>query len=293
MLAVTHSGKFHGDDVVAWALLKLYHPGELRLLRSRNPEDWERADIVFDVGRVFDDSQGRFDHHQHTYTGSLSSAGMVLDFLQERKHIEQDLADHLRRFCINYIDAVDNGKSRSQPDVPCLTSLIERMNRGCRSLEEFTQRFEQTAALVSGFLQAFERELLEHKHAADLIQTAMARAERTGSNVIELGHYCAWKPGYFGNGGADHSTEFVLFQSLQGSWQVVAIPPSEHSFDQKRSLPEEWAGLEGEELSRITGSASVFCHKNRFIAVFETRDAALNALDHVGFLTNPEAHRAD
>ena len=32
MLAVTHSGKFHGDDVVAWALLKLYHPEELSLL---------------------------------------------------------------------------------------------------------------------------------------------------------------------------------------------------------------------------------------------------------------------
>ena len=292
MLAVTHSGKFHGDDVVAWALLKLYHPGELRLLRSREPEDWARADVVFDVGRIFNVSQGRFDHHQHTYTGSLSSAGMVLDFLQEHEHIEHDLAEHLRRFCINYIDAVDNGKSRSQPEVPCLTSLIERMNRGCSSLEEFTRRFEQTAEMVSIFLQAFERELMEQKQAAEIIHTAMQRAERLGSNVIELEEYCAWKPGYFEHGGAEHITEFVLFQSLQGSWQVVAIPPSEHSFAQKRSLPEEWAGLEGEELSKVTGSASVFCHKNRFIAVFETKEAALTALQGAGYLTNPDAHKS-
>ena len=255
MLAVTHSGKFHGDDVVAWALLKLYHPEELSLLRSRDPEDWDRADIVFDVGRVFDSSQGRFDHHQHTYTGPLSSAGMVLSFLQESGHIELDLANHLRNFCINYVDAVDNGQSRSQPEVPCLTSLVERMNRGCSSLEEFTQRFEQTAEMVSIFLQAFERELLEHKRAAEIIHTAMQRAERLGSNVIELEKYCAWKPGYFEQGGAEHSTEFVLFQSLQGSWQVVAIPPSEHLLRSK-TLP---AGRVG----RIGGRGIVGDHRER------------------------------
>ena len=88
---------------------------------------------------------------------------MVLNFLQESGHIELDLANHLRNFCINYVDAVNNKAKAKPARSPCLTSLVERMNQGCSSLEEFTQRFEQTAEMVSIFLQAFERELLEHK----------------------------------------------------------------------------------------------------------------------------------
>ena len=61
--------------------------------------------------------------------------------------------------------------------------------------------------------------------------------------------------------------------------------PTIESFDQKRSFPLEWAGLRNEELSAITGVPSVFCHKNRFIAVFETRHAVITAMQRFNLLT--------
>ena len=63
------------------------------------------------------------------------------------------------------------------------------------------------------------------------------------------------------------------------SWRIVCIPPEPNSFANKRSLPEEWAGLTDADLERACGIAGArFCHKNRFMAVFATRDGAVEAL---------------
>jgi uncharacterized UPF0160 family protein len=56
ILAVTHNGIFHADEVMASVILmQLYDEVEIR--RSRNPKDFDEADIVYDVG------DGEFDHH--------------------------------------------------------------------------------------------------------------------------------------------------------------------------------------------------------------------------------------
>ena len=49
MYVVTHSGKFHADDVLAWSLLCHYHPKKehLQLIRTRETELINQADIVF------------------------------------------------------------------------------------------------------------------------------------------------------------------------------------------------------------------------------------------------------
>jgi uncharacterized UPF0160 family protein len=45
--------------------------------------------------------------------------------------------------------------------------------------------------------------------------------------------------------------------------------------------PIQWAGLLDEDLKRVSGiSGAVFCHKGRFISVWETREDALKALEY-------------
>ena len=62
--------------------------------------------------------------------------------------------------------------------------------------------------------------------------------------------------------------------------------PAFGSFDQKRSLPEEWAGLVDDELVAVTGVAGArFCHKNRFIMVFDTLEGLLEAMQKGHLLT--------
>jgi len=47
-------------------------------------------------------------------------------------------------------------------------------------------------------------------------------------------------------------------------------------------LPQEWAGLIDEELKEASGiPGAIFCHKGRFISVWETREDALKALEYV------------
>jgi uncharacterized UPF0160 family protein len=48
----------------------------------------------------------------------------------------------------------------------------------------------------------------------------------------------------------------------------------------RRPLPLAWAGLLDTELKVVTGiSGAIFCHKGRFISVWETREDALKALE--------------
>ena len=50
---------------------------EHQLIRTRETELINQADIVLDVGGIYNPSIGRFDHHQNEYQGPLSSAGMI------------------------------------------------------------------------------------------------------------------------------------------------------------------------------------------------------------------------
>jgi uncharacterized UPF0160 family protein len=45
--------------------------------------------------------------------------------------------------------------------------------------------------------------------------------------------------------------------------------------------PQHWAGLSDEDLKKVSGiRGAVFCHKGRFISVWETREDALKALEY-------------
>jgi uncharacterized UPF0160 family protein len=63
-LWVTHSGKFHCDEVFGYAVLRLALGDEHELRRTRKPDVIAAADIVWDVGGIYDADTKRFDHHQ-------------------------------------------------------------------------------------------------------------------------------------------------------------------------------------------------------------------------------------
>ncbi len=283
MLVATHSGPFHADDVLSWSLLSVFCDDELSLLRTRDPDKLAQADIVFDVGGQFDPERMRFDHHQQSYTGPLSSAGMVLDWLQSQGRLSDELADTLRAKLVGYVDDVDNGRTAPKAGVPCFPSIVEAMNASAHSMAEFDAQFIEAGKLTVAYVQGMVDEHQGIVSARRIVTGAMDVAVARGSRVIELDAYHKWKPVYFDNGGETHPTDYVLFPSNDGTWRLVAIPPKLGDFGQKRSLPAEWAGLSGEALTAVTGVAgSMFCHKNRFIAVFETLESARKAIDKHG-----------
>ncbi len=67
-LIATHSGTFQADEALGVFLLrqtKAYYQSSV--LRSRNKEEFGKADIVIDVGGEYDHSKSLYDHHQRGY----------------------------------------------------------------------------------------------------------------------------------------------------------------------------------------------------------------------------------
>jgi uncharacterized UPF0160 family protein len=67
-LIATHSGTFQADEALGvWLLRQTLEFYQSPVLRSRNKEEFEKADIVIDVGGIYDHSKCLYDHHQRGY----------------------------------------------------------------------------------------------------------------------------------------------------------------------------------------------------------------------------------
>lgn len=274
----THSGTFHADDVLAFALIQRFVEPAATIVRTRDLDRLATCDIVIDVGGTYDPATKRFDHHQITYRGPRSSAGMILDWLEDQGRVTPELAVVLRDRMVDYIDAVDTGREAPRLDVPCLARVVEYLGQGRNTAESQLEGFLSATGIASQVLDGVIRAYNETAAAQDAVLQAMAAAASSGSAVVEFSDLVPWKPIYFANGGAAHPTAYILFPQ-DGTYKVVAIPPTLGQFEQKRPLPEAWAGLIGEALETACGvKGAQFCHKNRFIAVFSTREGALRAL---------------
>ncbi|MBK8980182.1 MAG: MYG1 family protein [Planctomycetes bacterium] len=274
----THSGSFHADDVLAVALVRVFVDAAARIVRSRDLDELARCDVVVDVGGRFDAEARRFDHHQADYDGPLSSAGMVLAWLERDGDVSAELAARLRFELVDYVDDVDNGRRQPDPRVPCLPSIVGSLTNDPGDGSDFDARFEIAVAFVAHYVRGIRAGVEQTSRAAHAVRTAMDDARAAGRRTLFLHDYLPWKAAYFEHGGAQHPTDFVLFPA-EGSWRIYAIPPAPGSFAQKLPLPAAWAGLTDSDLEAVTGVAGArFCHKNRFVAVFATRDGALHAL---------------
>jgi uncharacterized UPF0160 family protein len=275
----THSGTFHADDVLAFSLIRTFVDPAATVVRTRDRDRLEACDLVVDVGGSFDPTRLRFDHHQGSYQGSRSSAGMVLDWLEQTGKLDAEFAQHLRGRVVDYIDAVDTGRQAPSLEIPCFPRLVEAFGHGCETAESQHEAFLRASEVGCQLISGLHRGYTSACEARTAVRAAMDEAVAAGRSVIFLEAYHPWKMIYFEYGGGAHPTDFVLFPSEDATWKLVAIPPKLGCFDQKRPLPASWAGLIGAELEAVTGiPGSIFCHKNRFIAVFKTFDAAIEAM---------------
>ena len=274
---------------MAWALIRTFVAPDAALIRTRDAARIDQADIVVDVGGVYDPGNSRFDHHQATYTGPLSSAGMVLRWLMDNGRVDDELGQRLHRGGIGYIDDVDNGRVAPKADVLCFPRIVASMVHPAGDDAGFDRAFLRAGEVAAAWLEGSVCELQRIRDARTLVAAAMDEAAAEGRNVLFFDAYLKWQEPYFRRDGGQHPTEFTMFPGTDGSWRVVAIPPVLGDFGQKRPLPEAWAGLTDAALEAATGvPGSRFCHKNRFIAVFETRAACIEALERWQLLWRSE-----
>jgi uncharacterized UPF0160 family protein len=289
-LLVTHGGKFHLDEVFAYAVLRLAlklgaSGTDHVLVRTRDPARIAAGQIVWDVGLVHDDAASRFDHHQRGAPARpngtpYSSAGLVWRIYGERavaavlgdpEHAAA-VARELDEELVLRIDQLDNGVG-PESDNTSLSSLVGDFNppwdaTGGDALADSC--FLQAADLAEGVLRRRAGRAAARFRAAALVRAAY----RNGSDprILELDRGMPWKDVVFEDG---LPVLFGIYPASNGNWMVDAVPPEPGSFAQRLPLPEAWAGLQDEALAAASGVPdAVFVHLRRFVAAVRTRDGA-------------------
>lgn len=276
----THDGTFHADEVTACALLLLFDLIDIdKIVRTRDQEILSQCEYVCDVGGIYDPGHLLFDHHQVEYTGRLSSAGMILLHLKDQGFITLQEYSHLNLSLVQGVDDHDNGCDPQIPGVCTYSHLISNFTPYRHDVEPA----EQDAA----FLQAVQFALSHLKRLKERYQYALS-CRQIVAQVMEKQEPCLvfdkgipWLESFFELGGANHPAKFVIMPSGK-HWKLRAIPPSlSNRMDVRFPLPLEWAGLLDEELKKVSGiDGAIFCHKGRFISVWETKEDALKALNY-------------
>jgi uncharacterized UPF0160 family protein len=274
----THNGSFHADEVTACSLLLLFGKIEKsKVLRTREPTVLADCEYVCDVGGIYDASVKRFDHHQADYKGSMSSAGMILLYLRDTGALTPSLYEHLNRSLILGVDAHDNGVAKLEMGITSFSQIVSNflpVEYDVSDLEMDNSFFQAVDFVVGHLTRLLAR--LDYMNAC---QETVRKKMKESEDVLVFDEPLPWMENFFELDGENHRAQFVIMPSGQ-HWKLRGIPPSmSERMKVRHPLPEAWAGIRDEALKRLSGvDGAIFCHKGRFISIWETKDDALKAL---------------
>jgi uncharacterized UPF0160 family protein len=293
MIIVTHGGKFHADDAWAVAVLHVLFP-DAAIVRTRDPEIIATADVVIDVGGVWDPAAGRFDHHQKGFEGArpsgvpYASAGLVWREYGARcvarlaaDHAGRHIADEMARDIayaidadvVQYLDLSDVGAAKNAPGGYGLSAVISGFNPNWLDEERLGYGEAADAFRLAQFRRAMDVLIDVMVNAVKYRVGAMLALEQVrGAQRLEGGRLL-----YLPNSALPWSSVvrkempdvlFVVSHNIgEGRHMLHTVSASTDSFAARADLPAAWAGLRDADLAAVTGVPDAgFCHNGRFIA---------------------------
>ncbi len=273
----THNGNFHADDVFSIAALKCISPS-FKLIRTRDLEVISKADIVIDVGGEYDPDAGRFDHHQRGGAGErengipYSSFGLVwqkygLEICQGK----QDVANAVDAGLVSMIDAIDCGHVEGVSKGISLSQTISMFNPTWQEDSHFDTCFDEAVNFALRVLTRFIASADGGISAKEIVAKAIDNAE--DPRVIVLEKYTPWKRTVHA---LSEEALYMIYPSQTGQWRIQTVPVEPDSFEDRKSLPKQWAGLSDKELKEVTGiDDAMFCHNGLFIAGAESFESTM------------------
>lgn len=265
----THSGKFHADDVFSTALLFYINP-EIQITRgNKAPEDFDG--IIYDIGR------GQYDHHQKD--GRVRENGIpyaAFGLLWEELGdaiLGEELAERFDEEFVQPLDQNDNTGDKNE-----LASLIGTFNLSWDEEGSNDDAFFQAVSVAGMILENKFAKYRGNERADQQVEQYLkdldneikqGRKTKKDKRILVMPKFVPCQKRL-----SETEIEFVIFPSNRGGY---CIQPQKkiHSMNYKCSFPQEWLGLEGEELQTATGlNSASFCHKGGFLmTVGELNDA--------------------
>jgi len=264
----THNGNFHADDVFSIAALKHIFPS-ITLIRTRDSDLITKADIVLDVGGEYDPDNGRFDHHQRGGAGErengipYSSFGLIWQkYGVELCQGNKDIAHAVDKGLVSTIDAIDCGHVEGVPQGISLSQTIGMFNPTWQEDSHVDACFDEAVEFASRVLERFIAAAGGGVNAKAIVAKAIDDAE--DPRVIVLEQYTPWKRTVHT---LSEEALYVVYPSQTGEWRIQTVPTEPGSFENRKPLPQPWAGLSDQELQTATGiDDAMFCHNGLFIA---------------------------
>ena len=284
---VTHNGTMHADEVFATAFLDLYKK-DIEVIRVSTVEkDKLQPDaIVYDIGR------GKFDHHgQEVETREngikYSSFGLLFrefgrDFLKKRNIEEiEEAFTMIEKELIEGIDAIDNGmfpEITSIYKVKTISDVIKLFNPSYGSNQTESEQFIKAVELAKSILEELISNVSGKLKAKKII---LDKIKNETKDYLELEEFLPYEETILKEEAGNHLL-FVMYPSNRGGYGIKTIKKSLEDKTDRLQFPESWAGLEKEELEKVSGIKNIeFCHSGRFLVTCKTKEAAYQVLDKV------------
>ena len=284
---ITHSGTMHTDEVFATAFLDLYKK-DITLIRlpQIDIDKIEKDVLVYDIGR------GKYDHHQDdakTRENGIkySSFGLLFqefgkEYLKQLKIEDiEEVFNTIDKELVEGIYAVDNGvfpEINANFKVKTLDDIIKACNPSFGSNQDENEQFIKAVGIAKIIFQEIIHNIVGKVKAKKII---LQKLKVTEKDYLELEEYIPYEETILKNEEGNHIL-FALYPSNRGGWGIKTIKKSAEDKTDRLSFPENWAGLENQELEKITGIKDVtFCHSGRFLMTCKTKEAAYKVLEKV------------
>jgi len=277
---VTHSGRFHADDVFAVAALKILLKNyRLKVVRTREPEIISEGDFVVDVGTVYNASQNKFDHHQLKGAGKRKNGipyaafGLVWKKYGEKISGKKRVAQEIDEKIVQFIDAEDNGVKTSKPiytfEPFTISDLVSVWYPAWNEKTSEDEAFKSACAVAEKILNRAITRVEARIVAEKFVSTAYRRAK--DKRIVVLPQKYPWQDFLINF----PEPKFVI--SPQGQvWHVTAVKKDNLTFENRLSFPKVWGGKRDKELARVSGvEDAIFCHNNLFMAVTGSKESAI------------------
>lgn len=300
---ITHSGHFHADEVLACFLVRYITGFSSQnsnqsesgywIIRSRNKEIFREADLILDVGGIYDPLQMKYDHHMDYFKETLddshkiklSAAGLIYkhhgmdivsNILKEwglfNSNNQKNLAEIyklLYESFIAYVDGNDNGVNQYE-DCKCKmnyknnTSFHNRIDRlnpswGVQKLDQ-TEQFKK-AIQVAGeeFFDQLSFIVNSYIPAYSRVHNAFINRlniNKSGRIMLLEGNGCPWKEHLYRieeKYNLSGQVQFVLIETSHEGYRVCTVPESPGSFKFRKGLVKSWRGVTDDKLPQLSG----------------------------------------
>lgn len=222
--AMTHGGKFHADDVLSSALLRILNP-KIQFTRVFTvPEDYDG--LVFDIG------WGKFDHHQRDAKVRpngvpYASFGLLWQEFGEGL-VGAEEAQRVDEYFVQPLDKDDNTGCGN-----AIADVIGYFNPGWDSDADSDTCFAEAVAFATILLKKKLESIWGIQRARKLVEAAYADMR---AGIVVLSRFAPWKQVLVGS-----DADFIVYPSQRGGYSAQGVPVDKENPDLKYDFPAEWA----------------------------------------------------